>query len=263
MARTRSLLAGLAVICLADLMQGASGQNATNATTTTTTTATTTTTTWAAASSTTTTTRIETTTATTNVASTANKTVVITGALTMTVADPATFASDPKAAAGIANGLSVLLGVNAAYIQVVIRVAVRRLHGGEGLRRLAGSVTVSYTITIPPDAQAGVPSAASLVSQISAAQTNMTALQSAIATELAKVSAYTVQVTAVAAPTQSLVDVVTTTTTTTATGRSSGSARIGAAPAARGAIVLGSGWVPGVGRGAALQEDCTRLGPIN
>merc|ERR1719282_2321979 len=79
---------------------------------------------------------------------------VITGTVTMKVADPAAFCANVTALQGFATGMASLSeSLDAAWVTVDCEVSSsRRL--SETSRRLEGAVIMSYTITIPSTAPA-------------------------------------------------------------------------------------------------------------
>lgn len=102
---------------------------------------------------------VTTTTATTTTTTTALPRARIRGSLTMSVSDPVKFARDPDVLASITEAIADLAEVPLSYVEVKMKVVVRRLQAAtlESLRRrLAGAVIASYTISLPADQPATV-----------------------------------------------------------------------------------------------------------
>jgi len=79
---------------------------------------------------------------------------MVTGKVAMSVSDPATFVEDPEMQAAAKASIAEMAGVQESFIDVTLEVVSRRL-GGSPRRLSNGTVQVSYTITIPADAEDG------------------------------------------------------------------------------------------------------------
>mmetsp|Transcript_65819 Transcript_65819/g.189772 ORF Transcript_65819/g.189772 Transcript_65819/m.189772 type:complete len:253 (+) Transcript_65819:92-850(+) len=134
--------------------------------------------------------------------------VEIKGSISMKVADPKAFAEDPKVKTAIGKSIGETIGVPAEYITVTLTVVTRRLDSSA--RRLEGSVTADYTITIPATAAATTMTTnpADITSKMTAVPVADLAKKITDTVKADGGTAYTVEVTAVATPT---VAVVTTT----------------------------------------------------
>jgi len=85
----------------------------------------------------------------------AGQETVITGSVTLKVADPEAFCGSQSALDAFADGMAELSGsLEAAWVNATCAVAdsARRLSDDDGGRRLEGNVVISYTIRVPADA---------------------------------------------------------------------------------------------------------------
>ncbi|CAE8588430.1 unnamed protein product [Polarella glacialis] len=161
----------------------------------------------------------------------------VTGSMALSVANPAAFAADPVAKQGIKIGLATHLGIPSSYLEVTLTAARRRLVSSaeeeELRRRLAGSVSVDYTITIPAGASVSSESVRTSLVSASSSSSAKASLASAIVSAVntaatdAGQSTYTVTLETVAEPSPVISVTTTPTPTTTKLNNASSAARTG------------------------------------
>jgi hypothetical protein len=138
----------------------------------------------------------------------------------MTVADPVAAAADPQFKSAVEEGIADTANVNKNYVNATLSaITVRRL--AESIeRRLANTVHVEYTITMPSDQVTDAQAAAAHSALSSVTQSAMT---TTLNTKLASVTGgnYTVSVTQISTPSIA----VPTTTTTVASNSNTNSAQ--------------------------------------
>jgi hypothetical protein len=126
---------------------------------------------------------------------------VITGEIDVTVDDPDAFIADAAAKQAVTEGIAEVIGVPASYVVVTLEKGRRLKEAGGAVstpRRLAGTVKIKYTVTIPASESASVKSAATANAQAATASLYQEKMQTKLT---AAGSSVTITVDAVSEPT--------------------------------------------------------------